>query len=183
MAICSVNPVECHVTADHFAHAWSGIFVFFCCKLFLQCIHMNSFITYMSSCSILSAMNCGHVFVVISSFAEDMCLCNFITYQCDKHSFAISSLISQSVAWNSHTVLWNNIWWQHAHTYLGLWFSASRKFASATAFDTFHNRVKLGFHYLLLLIFYHMMHIYIALHFQNLIHVLSIVIQKKHVKS
>ena len=44
--------------------------------------------------------------------------------------------------------------------------------------DTLHNMVKLGFHYLFLLVFYHMMHIYIALHLQNLIHVLSIVIQQ-----
>ena len=44
--------------------------------------------------------------------------------------------------------------------------------------DTFHDIVKLGFHYLLLLIFYHMMHIYIGLHLQNLIHVLSIMIQQ-----
>ena len=45
--------------------------------------------------------------------------------------------------------------------------------------DTFHNMVKLGFHYLFLLIFYHMIGIYIGLHLQNLIHVLSIVIQQK----
>ena len=44
--------------------------------------------------------------------------------------------------------------------------------------DTFHNMVKLGFPYLFLLIFYHMMHIYIALHLQKLIHVLSIIIQQ-----
>ena len=34
------------------------------------------------------------------------------------------------------------------------------------------------FHYLFLLIFYHMMHIYICLHLQNLLHVLSIMIQQ-----
>ena len=44
--------------------------------------------------------------------------------------------------------------------------------------DTFHNMVKLGFHYLFLIIFYHMMNIYIALYLQNLIHVLSIEIQQ-----
>ena len=44
--------------------------------------------------------------------------------------------------------------------------------------DTFHNVVKLEFHYLFLLIFYHMMHIYIGHHLQHLIHVLSIVINK-----
>ena len=60
-------------------------------------------------------------------------------------------------------------------------FHAFRKFAPATAcgyLDTFHNMVKLGFHYLFLLIFYDMMDIYIALHLQNLIHVLIIVIQQ-----
>ena len=45
--------------------------------------------------------------------------------------------------------------------------------------DTLHNMVKLGFHYLFLLIFYHMMYIYIGLHWlQDVIHVLSIVIQQ-----
>ena len=45
--------------------------------------------------------------------------------------------------------------------------------------DTFHNMVKLGFHYLFLVIFYHMMYIYIGLHcLQDVIHVLSIVIQQ-----
>ena len=44
--------------------------------------------------------------------------------------------------------------------------------------DTFHHMVKVGFHYLFLLIFYHMMHIYIALYLQHLLHVLSIVIQQ-----
>ena len=44
--------------------------------------------------------------------------------------------------------------------------------------DTFHNMVKLGLQILFLLIFYHMMHIYIGLHFQNLLHVLSIMIQQ-----
>ena len=80
--------------------------------------------------------------------------------------------------WNCCTVLQNNIWWQHVHTYSSLWFSAFRKFAPATAFDTLYNMVTLGFHYLFLLVFCHIMHIYIALHVQNLIHVLSIVIQQ-----
>ena len=36
--------------------------------------------------------------------------------------------------------------------------------------DTFESMVQLGFHYLIVLVFCHMIHTYIALHVQNLIH-------------
>ena len=128
MALCFVTSVGCHVTADHLHMHWSGIF--FCCKLFLQCIQMNSSIIYMSSCSTSSWTNCGHSCVLISTFSWDVCLCNFITYQCDKHCFTVSWLISYCVVWNSCTVLWNSIWWQHVHTYSGLLFQCFQEVCS-----------------------------------------------------
>ena len=66
-----------------FAHAWSGIFGFFGLNLFLQHMQINSFMIYMLSCSTSSGTNCGHLCVVLLSFSWDVCLCNFITYQCD----------------------------------------------------------------------------------------------------
>ena len=57
----------------------------------------------MSLSSTSSSTDCGHLFVVMSSFSWDLCLCNFITYWCDTHSFTISSLMLQSVVWNSCT--------------------------------------------------------------------------------
>ena len=44
-----------------FAHAWSGIFGFFCLKLFLQCMQINSFMIYMLSYCTSSTTNCGHL--------------------------------------------------------------------------------------------------------------------------
>ena len=70
MAICSVNPVGCHVTEDHLhMPGQASLFLFFCLKLFLQSIQMNSFITYISSCCTSSETNGGHLFVLISSFS------------------------------------------------------------------------------------------------------------------
>ena len=68
MAICSVNPVRCHVTADHL-HMPDQASLVFCLKLFLQHIQMNVFMTYMSSCSTSYATNCGHLYVVMSSYS------------------------------------------------------------------------------------------------------------------
>ena len=50
MAICSVNLVGCQVTEDHL-HMPGQAFWFFCLKLFLQHIQINSFITYIYVCS------------------------------------------------------------------------------------------------------------------------------------
>ena len=164
MAICFVNPMGCHVTADHVHMPGQAFLIFFCHKLFLQCIQMNSFITYMLSSSTSSATNCGHLFVVISSFSWDVCLCNFLIYWCDKHSFTISSLISQSVVWNSQTVL-QMTYNDNMSTHIQVFYSVLPESLLLLLYlDTFHNMVKLGFHYLFLLIFYHMMRIYIGLH-------------------
>ena len=94
-----------------FAHAWSGIFICFCLELFLQCIQIYSFITYMSSCSTSSGTNCGYLCVVTSSFSWDVCLCSFMTYQCD-NILLLSHYLYHSLPCESCcTVLWNNMQW------------------------------------------------------------------------
>ena len=84
----------CHATVDHLHMPGQAFLVFVCLKLFLQHIQIYSFITYMSSCSTSSGTNCGHWCVVTSSCSWDICLCSFMTYRCDKHSFTVSLLIS-----------------------------------------------------------------------------------------
>ena len=74
MAVCSVDPVGCHATVDYLHIPGQAFLVFFCLKLFMQCIQIYLVMTYVSSCSVSSGTNCGHLCVVTSSFHE-MCAC------------------------------------------------------------------------------------------------------------
>ena len=126
-------------------HLW-----FFCLKLFLQHMQINSFMTYMLSCSTSSATNCGHLCVVPCHHFHEMCACaislhiNVINILLLSH-YSYHSLSCETVA-QFYKITYDDSMCTHIKVFDSV---PSESLLLWLHLNTLHDMVKLDFHHLL----------------------------------
>ena len=133
MAICSVDPVGCRATVDYLHMPGQAFFFFFVSNCFC------SVYKYIHSWHICHPV-WHHLAQIVAIYMlsyhhfHEMCVCA-VSWHIDViNILLLSHYLYYSLPCENVAQFYGITWWQHVHTYSGLWFSAFRKFLPVTAF-------------------------------------------------